>query len=499
MVMPILTLQGLAKTYPNGTAALKGVDMTVAPGTVHGLLGANGAGKSTLIKILAGALQPSDGRMEWQGAPVTWTGPAAPRAAGIATIYQHVPLVPTLSAIENIQLDRSGLWRRDLVARDHVQAIVDDLGNPFPLDGLVADLPIGKRQMVAIVQALAADAQLIIMDEPTASLAGHERDNVYATIRRLKAEGRTVLFISHFIDEIIALTDCVTVLRDGRAVLNAPTAQLSEKAVADAIAGRAVQALQRDGHKRAFGDAILEVRDLAAPGRLAPTSFMLRAGEIIGLAGLLGSGRSELLHAIFGADRDATGTVLVDKQSVLHRTDEAVAAGLALVPEDRAKQGYVPLLSLADNIALADPGGFIKPSRDERAHAAEAVAQLAIRAKDIDALPTDLSGGNAQKVVIAKWLKPRTRVLMLDEPTAGIDIGARTDILRLIRSLADDGLPVLLVSSEFAELIAICDRILVMRDGHVVADVDPDRVDEADLLLIAGGGRRPDPVQGVAP
>ncbi|WP_311270641.1 sugar ABC transporter ATP-binding protein [Sphingobium sp. WCS2017Hpa-17] len=486
--MPILELQGLTKIFPNGTVALKGVDLSVEPGTVHGLLGANGAGKSTLIKILAGALEPSDGRIEWLGEARSWNGPAAPRAAGIATIYQHVPLVPTLSAMENILLDRGGMWRADAAARAKVRAVLADMGEPFPADTLVQDLPIGKRQMIAIVAAIAADAQLIIMDEPTASLAGYERDNVYATIRRLKAEGRTVLFISHFIDEIMALTDAVTVLRDGRAVLDARTADLKETDIADAIAGRSVAALRRDRRDRNFGDTVLDVRGLTAPA-LAPTDLTVRAGEIVGIAGLLGSGRSELLHAIFGSDRQARGAVLLDGQSVPRRTDEAVMAGLALVPEDRAKQGYVPLLSLADNIALGDDLSLMQAPGRERAEATAAIERLSIKVRDADALPTELSGGNAQKVVIAKWLKGRTRMLMLDEPTAGIDIGARTDILRLVRTLADEGLPVLLVSSEFEELIAICDRILVMRDGCVVSEVDPATISETDLILAAGGSR----------
>ena len=487
-MQPILTLQGLTKTFPNGTAALKGVDMAIMPGTVHGLLGANGAGKSTLIKILAGALEPSGGQIAWLGEERRWNGPAAPRAAGIATIYQHVPLVPTLSAMENMLLDRGGLWRGDQAARAKVQAVLADMGDPFPADALVQDLPIGKRQMIAIAAAIAAEAKLIIMDEPTASLAGHERDNVYATIRRLKAEGRTVLFISHFIDEIMALTDTVTVLRDGRAVLDARTADLGEKDIADAIAGRSVAALHRDGRVRSFGDTVLEVRGLTSPA-LSPTDLTVRAGEIVGIAGLLGSGRSELLHAIFGADGHARGDILLNGVSVPRRTDEAVMAGLALVPEDRARQGYVPLLSLADNIALGDDMGLMQAPGRERSEASAAIERLSIKARDADALPSELSGGNAQKVVIAKWLKPRTRLLMLDEPTAGIDIGARTDILRLVRTLADEGLPVLLVSSEFEELIAICDRILVMRDGAVVAEVDPATVSETDLILAAGGSR----------
>ncbi len=485
--MVTLRLEGIAKTFPNGTVALRGVDLTLEPGKVHGLLGANGAGKSTLIKILAGAHAPTAGTVFRDGTPVRWSNPRDAKAAGVATIYQHVPLVPTLSALENILLDESG-WRRDRSAdRDRIAALVASLGDPFPLDALVADLPIGARQMVCIAQALASGAEVVVMDEPTASLAGHERTRVYETIRRLAAEGKAVLFVSHFINEIIALTDRVTVLRDGRTVLNAVTAELEEHQVAAAIAGRSVTALERSAAPRTLGRAILDVRGLASPGKLAPTSFTLRAGEILGLVGTLGSGRSELLHAIFGADRQATGTVLLDGAPVGRWTDEAVAAGIALVPEDRAAQGYIPALTLAENIALPRAAGILLDDAADTAAAQAAIERLAIKAPGPDALPGELSGGNAQKVVIAKWLSPDTRVLLLDEPTAGIDIGARTDILRLIRTLADEGLPVILVSSEFEELLAVCDRLLVLRDGAVVGEADPATRTESDLILMAGG------------
>ncbi|MFV0625373.1 ATP-binding cassette domain-containing protein [Sphingomonas sp. ac-8] len=369
--------------------------------------------------------------------------------------------------------------------------LVAALGNPFPLDALVADLPIGARQMVAIGQALASGADVIVMDEPTASLAGHEREAVYATIRRLAADGKAVLFVSHFLDEIVALTDEVTVLRDGRAVLHAETRTLDERQIAAAIAGRAVAVLERAPEPRTLGAPLLEVRDLSSPGKLAPTNLTLREGEILGLAGMLGSGRSELLHAIFGADRQASGSVTLAGAPVGRWPDEAVAAGLALVPEDRAAQGYVPLLTLAENIALSRAGGILLDVRAERRDAEAAIERLAIKAPGPDACPPELSGGNAQKVVIAKWLASTTRVLLLDEPTAGIDIGARTEILRLVRTLADDGIAVLLVSSEFEELLAIADRILVLRDGRVVGEADPAISDEASLILMAGGGRLP--------
>lgn len=482
MVAPLLSLAGVEKVWPNGTVALRGVDLTLQPGRVHGLLGANGAGKSTLIKILAGAIPASGGTVAWRGVPVRWSNPRAARAAGVATIYQHIPLVPTLSVVENMLLEQRGGWRADRAGRARAEAVAQSLGTPFDLDAIVSDLPIGTRQMVAIAQGLMADPALLIMDEPTASLAGHEREQVYAAIRRLAGEGWAVLFVSHFLDEIVALTDEVTVLRDGRAVLSAETSTLDEATIATAIAGRSVTALERVQRKPS-GSAVLELRDVSAPG-LAPTSLSVAAGEIVGIAGMLGAGRSELLHAIFGAA--TRGSVLLAGKPVGPSPEEAVAAGIALVPEDRARQGFVPGMTIAENIALPRTGFIIDTVREDTAVQA-AIDQLAIKASGPAALVGELSGGNAQKVVIAKWLTPDTRVLLLDEPTAGIDIGARTDILRLIRSLANQGLPVLLVSSEFEELLGVADRILVMRDGAVVAEADPNSIDEAGLIQLASG------------
>jgi ribose transport system ATP-binding protein len=482
---PLLALAGVAKTWPNGTVALRGVDLAIRRGRVHGLLGANGAGKSTLIQILAGATPSSGGDIAWRDRPVRWTNPRAARAAGVATLYQHIPLVPTLSALDNILLEQRRGWRRDTAARARAATIVATLGNPFDLDDRVGDLPIGARQMVAIAQALIGDPALVILDEPTAALSGQERETVYRTIRKLAADDRAVLFVSHFLDEILALTDEVTVLRDGRAVLHAETATLDATAIAAAIAGRAVTALERPAAMRTLGAVRLEVRGLHSPGTLASTSLSVRAGEILGLAGLLGSGRSELLHAIYGTDPAARGAVLLDDGQF----DNAVAAGIALVPEDRARQGFVPGMTIAENIALPQHR-FRLDRAAEGAAASAAITRLGIKAAGPDALVSELSGGNAQKVVLAKWLTPATRVLLLDEPTAGIDIGARTDILRLVRSLADQGLAVLLVSSEFEELLALSDRILVLRDGAVVAEIaDPADLDEAALILLASGAR----------
>ena len=489
MVDPVLSLAGIEKVWPNGTAALRGVDMVVRPGAVHGLLGANGAGKSTLIKVLSGAIAPTSGSMIWHGEPVTWSGPRAARSRGVATVYQHIPLVPTLSARENMLLELRGLWRDDASSRSSVEAVLSALGNPFDPNVRVGDMTVGERQMVAIAQSLIGNPSLVVMDEPTASLAASEREEVYRAVQRLKGEGRSVLFVSHFIDEIVSLTDNVTVLRDGKVVLDAETSSLDARGIAEAIAGRSVVALEQTHRAGKAAETILELRDLRSPGRLSPVNLTLAKGEIVGVAGLLGSGRSELLHAIFGADPGALGEVRVGGCLVTHGTDAAVAAGLALVPEDRAKQGLLPEMTIADNIALPRSGFLI--DRDVEHHIAEeTIRELAIKARGAGDLVSDLSGGNAQKVVIGKWLTSDTRVLLLDEPTAGIDIGARTDILRLVRSLADDGLSVILVTSEFEELLAIADRIIVMRDKRIVAEVEPGDADVASLIRTASETRK---------
>jgi ribose transport system ATP-binding protein len=497
---PLLQLERIEKVFPNGTVALRGVDLSVRSGMVHGLLGANGAGKSTLIKILSGAVAASAGRIRWRGEAVHWHTPAQPKTCGIATLHQHIPLVGTLSVLENVFLAERSAWRRAHSQRSRLQALLDSIGYHIDLDALAADLPIGQRQMVAILQALAANAQLIVMDEPTASLANEEREIVYRTIRHLtRVEGKAILFVSHFLDEIMALTDEVTVLRDGVAVLRAATADLSEGKIAAAMVGREVAALSRRVHPSSpvRSAALLEIDRLSSPGKLAPCSFRLLSGEVLGVAGFLGAGRSELLHAIFGSDRRARGEVRIDGHLLARTPAAAVRAGVALVPEDRMRQGLVPGLSLRQNTTLPclerfSWGGWLPNRERETACAEEAIRRLGIKAADVDVPVAELSGGNAQKVSIAKWLFGGAKIFLLDEPTAGIDIGAKADILQLIRNLAAQGAGVVMVSSELEELLAVCDRILVLREGAIVADLIAAETTEADLILLAGA---PTPIE----
>jgi ribose transport system ATP-binding protein len=492
---PLLQLEQVTKTFPNGVVALRGVDLKVFRGKVHGLLGANGAGKSTLIKILSGALSSTGGKIVWRGAPAAYTTPKQANELGIATIHQHIPLVLTLSVLENVFLGEEGRWRRDTSYRKRFFDICQRVGYWLNPDQLVSELSIGQRQMVAILQALGTGAELIVMDEPTASLAASEREVVYKIVRHLsKVENKAILFVSHFLDEVVALTDCVTILRDGQAVVDSDTRELDESRIAECIVGRQIVALERAPSEKIRTDArlLLEVSDLASPGKLEPTSFKLREGEVLGVAGLLGSGRSELLHAIFGADPDATGQVKVAGRLLRRSTMAAVRAGIGLVPEDRMAQGLVPGFEIWRNTTLPALEGFSwrrwLPERErERQCGVDAIRRLQIKAHSPDVLVTELSGGNAQKVTIAKWLFSDVKVFLLDEPTAGIDIGAKTDILLLVRQLAAAGKAVIIVSSEFEEILAVSGRVLVMRDGRCIAERKADDTSEHELMLLAGG------------
>jgi len=494
--VPLMRLEGLKKSFLGGAIiALRGVDLTIERGKVHGLLGANGAGKTTLIKLLSGAYPASDGRIVWKGQTVQWSSPKEANAMGVATIHQHIPLVPTLSVLENVFLGDQGYWRHHASYRVRYAELCERVGCRLDPDALVSELSIGQRQMVSIFQALGTGAELIVMDEPTASLASDERELVYQTVRRLsRIDHKAILFVSHFLDEVMELTDCLTVLRDGQVVLRAQTRDMDESRIAEAIVGRQLVALERSEFRphRADAPVVLEVRELSSPRGLAPISLRLAAGEVLGIAGLLGSGRSELLHAIFGADPEATGEVVVAGRTVPRSTTASVKAGIALVPEDRGRQGLVPLFEVWRNTTLPDLESvswlrWLPRRSEELARGAEAIRRLKIKASSPEALVTELSGGNAQKVTIAKWLFSDVKVLLLDEPTAGIDVGAKADILRLVRELSAAGMSAVIVSSEFEELLAVSERILVMRDGRCVAERRLEETSEHELILLAGG------------
>lgn len=491
----MLELTGITKRFPNGTLALRGVDVTVDRNTVHGIVGANGAGKSTLFKIASGAISPTSGEIRWQGEQVEWSSPAAPLAAGISTIYQHIPLVPTLSVLENVFLgDFSGFFSRSRLLKRYRQ-VVERV--EYDLDpGLrVSELAIGQRQMVAIMHALAHGAELVIMDEPTASLAQSERELVFDTVRRLRdREDVTFVYCSHFLDEVLSLTDTVTVLRDGLVVAHEPTATLSEGRLVEAMVGKQLASLEslRQRESREDAPVLLEVERFESPGRIADVSFAVHEGEIVGLAGLLGSGRSEILHAIFGSDRAAGGRVTLRGRELARSARRAVRSGLALVPEERMRQGLVPEWEIWRNTSLPDLSQLsvrgIFPSRSrEVARAEQAIRDLRIVTRSADAPVSSLSGGNAQKVVFAKWLYGGASVFLLDEPTVGVDVETKAEILELIRRFAREGKAAIVVSSEFEELLAVAHRILVIRRGRIVAERRAAETSEEELLSLASG------------
>lgn len=497
---PLLELKDIQKTFPNGTVALRGVDFEAYAGSVHGLLGANGAGKSTLIKILSATFAASGGSQVWKGQDVAFESPLAANKAGISTIHQNIPLVPTLSVLENVFLWKERGWRQDPADQRTFQALCDEVGYHINPEDFVTDLSIGARQMVCILQALSHGADLIVMDEPTASLAKGEREIVYATVRRLARQGKGIIFVSHFLDEIVALTDELTVLRDGKVVMSARTDEVSENDIAHAIVGKAVGTLEHLRRDRGTirDQVVLTCEALRSPKGLAATDLTLRAGEVIGIAGLLGSGRSEFAHAIFGADTDAKGRVTMNGKAMGKSVGQSVKAGMALVPEDRDQQAVIPVFNIWQNNSLpfldksARKGWFIDQDK-ELGWAAEAIRILNIKTDSPETMVTELSGGNVQKVTIARWLFGDVKLLILDEPTAGIDIGAKADILALVRKLAGEGVAVIIISSEFEEILAVADRVLVMRDGAVVAERDTADTNDHELILLASAT---DPTSG---
>jgi ribose transport system ATP-binding protein len=489
--VPMLRLEAIQKTFPNGLVALRGVDMAVRSGRVRGLLGANGAGKSTLIKVLCAMFSRTGGTILLKGKEVTFSTPLEASKAGIATIQQHVPLVPTLSVIENVFLWKDRGLRNNPEDRAAFVKLSAEVGYNIDPDLLVSELSIGARQMVCILQALSHNADLLVMDEPTASLAKGEREIVYATVRRLAKAGKAIIFVSHFLDEIMALTDDVTVLRDGSVVLDAVTAELTETAIAEAIAGKTIGTLKHLSEERtALGDVVLTVRDLASPGRLEPTNLTVRSGEVLGIAGLLGSGRSELVHAIFGSDPEATGEAIFLGKQRVKSPKASVKAGMALIPEDRDQQSTIPVFEIWRNLSLpyldlSARGGWLLDTEKEMEWARGAIKTLSIKTDSPEAFVTELSGGNAQKVAVARWLVGKPKLLILDEPTAGIDVGAKADILKLVKRLAGEGVAIILISSEFEEILAVADRVLVMRDGAVVAERDARKTSDQELILLA--------------
>jgi ribose transport system ATP-binding protein len=497
--IPLLRVTGIVKRFP-GVRALDGVDFDVRAGEVHCLLGQNGAGKSTLIKILAGAHQPDAGTISWNGTPVTLPNPHAAMRLGIATIYQEFDLVDGLSVAENVFLghmpNRFGLTRRQDMNRMTKQ-ILARLGHAeIRPDREVADLAPAGKQLVSMARALSHDARLIVMDEPSAALAHDEVANLFRIVRDFSRSGVAVIYISHRLEEIREIGDRVTVLKDGQAVavgLAAKTTPTQD--LVSLMTGRRVEYAFPPRGDRPLGGEMLRVDGLSRPQEFTDISISARAGEIVGIAGLVGSGRSELLETIFGARKPATGRVTVEGKTIrAGSVTAAVQAGIGLAPEERKSQALLLDQSIAANVSLASLGKFATGGmidrQEEQGAALRQAVELDLRPLDVNRMMRTLSGGNQQKVVLARWLLRDCKVLLLDEPTRGVDVGARTDLYRLIRRLADDGKTVVLVSSEVPEVLGLADRLYVMRDGHLVTEAAATEIDEATILdLVIAGSR----------
>jgi ribose transport system ATP-binding protein len=490
---PLLSMSGITKSFP-GVRALDGVDLDVQAGEVHCLLGQNGAGKSTLIKVLAGAHQPDTGTIRWRGEEVTLRSPIAAMRLGIATIYQELDLVEHLSVAENVHLGHepttAGFVVRGKTAKASTAALLKRLGHAeIDPARLVGELSAAQQQIVSMARALSHDVRLIVMDEPSAALDPDEVDNLFRIVGDLTAAGVAVVYISHRLEEIRRIGDRVTVLKDGRAVAGGlPAKSTPTREVVALMTGRNVEYVFPDrpvAPPRA--EPVLKVQGLSRQGEFETLDLEVRPGEIVGLAGLVGSGRSEILETVYGARKPTTGQVLVDGRPLKPGSVRAaVRAGLGLAPEERKAQALLMLESVTRNVSVSSMsrfsrGGWIDRGAELGA-ARAATRELSLRPDNPSVPVRTLSGGNQQKAVLARWLLRGCKVLLLDEPTRGVDVGARAELYAVIRRLADEGLAVLLVSSEVPEVLGLADRVLVLREGRVVHTAPARELDEHRVL-----------------
>ena len=489
MAGAVLEARGVVKRFP-GVVALDGVDFALQAGEVHCLVGENGAGKSSLIKLLCGLYAPDSGEVLLGGEALP-RGTAATRDAGVATVHQEHNLVPALSVLENVMLGgwetRAGFVSRSRM-RDHASSALSRVAPQIRLERRAESLSPAEGQLVEIARGIAQQARALILDEPTTALTERDSARLFELIRELRDEGMAILYVSHRLEEIFELGDRITVFRDGRRVATGPVAEYDQPALVRLMVGEDVQLYAPSEHVP--GDVVLTATGLTRKGLVEDVSFELRAGEICGLGGLAGSGRSELAEMLFGVERPDAGEIRLHGEVVRFRHPvEAIKAGIGLVPEERKRQGIVEVLSVSANISLGSldriaHGGFLS-SRAEREIAQQAIDDLQIRTPDASTPIASLSGGNQQKAVIARWLARRPDLLILDEPTKGVDIGAKAEIHRLVGELAQSGVAVLMISSDLEELLALSDRVLVMREGRLVASLDRDHATREEVMVHA--------------
>ncbi len=492
-VSPLLEMRDITKRFP-GVVALEGVDFELEKGEVHVLLGENGAGKSTLIKLLAGAYRPDEGEISLEGEPVLISSATEAQERGISTIYQEFNLVPQLSVAENIFLGRQprrfGIVDRRKM-RDEARKLLERMKVRVDSDALVSTLGVAQRQMVEIAKALSLNARILIMDEPTASLSGQEVERLFEIVRGLKEEEVAMIFISHHLEEVAEIGDRVTVLRDGKVVDQVP-ASTEPSELVRMMVGRSVEA-QFPRRRPEIGEILLEVKNLSREGVLEDVSFYVRAGEVVGLAGIVGAGRTELARAIFGAGPVDFGEVLVEGRRMEPGDPrEAKRRGMGFVTEDRQGQGIVPPLSVAENLGLASLERYtsvgLVDRRGQREQAGKMIENLNIRTPGPEQEIRYLSGGNQQKVVIGKWLLADSKVLIMDEPTRGIDVGAKVEIYELMNELTENGAGILMISSDLPEVLGMSDRILVMSGGRITGDLSAEEANGENVMEHATRG-----------
>jgi rhamnose transport system ATP-binding protein len=492
--VPRLELKNASKSFGRVRALANG-GLVLWSGEVHALLGENGAGKSTLVKILAGVHQPDTGELYIDGTPRQFATPAEARDAGLAVIYQEPTLFFDLSIAENIYMgrqpvDRIGRIRYDAM-RDEVNGLLASLGVDLRADQLVRGLSIADQQVIEIAKALSLNASVLIMDEPTAALSLPEVERLFAIVRKLRERDVAILFITHRLDEVVALTQHVTIMRDGAKVFDAPTSALTTGQIVAKMVGRDLETFYPKADV-VPGEVRLAVRNLTRIGVFKDISFEVRAGEIVALAGLVGAGRSEVARAIFGIDAYDSGEVLLGgKRLASGRPAAAVRAGLAFVPEDRRQQGLALELSIARNASLTVLGRLVRhgliSTRSETQLATHWGKRLRLKADDPNAAAGTLSGGNQQKVVLGKWLATNPNVLIIDEPTRGIDVGAKAEVYGALSELVQNGMAVLMISSELPEVLGMADRVLVMHDGRISADIARADASEERIMSAALG------------
>jgi ABC-type sugar transport system ATPase subunit len=488
----LLSARKISKHF-DGTQALREVDLTIEAGTVHALVGENGAGKSTLSKIIAGVVQPDSGGLWWDGKPVSLRDPVEAQRLGIGIIFQELDVFPHLSVADNLTIGNlgaeRGAWlnRRDL--QSFCEPLLDEVGLHVPAGRLVAELSIAQMQLVLIARALGMNARLLIMDEPTSALSDDNAETLFGLIARLKEKGVAILYVSHKMDEIFRLSSSITVLRDGAHIGTVATADTDMNRIIAMMVGRELGA--GDARPATFenGKVLLRVEGLSS-GKLANVSFELRAGEVLGIAGLVGSGRSSLGAALFGLDPTAAGHIELHGRPYTPRSAEhAIQSGIGLLPEDRKSMGLMMQMSVEDNATMSILGrlqtaGFLRKGA-ARDQAAEVNRRLRVKAASPDASISTLSGGNQQKVLLARWLLVNPDVIILDDPTRGIDIGAKYDIYQVIRSLSDSGKGVILISSELPELLQCSDRILVLHEGQQAGVLDRAEATQERIMALA--------------